>query len=437
MINIFLYLVYLLLIFIAFKKVSFFKNSPLSIYLIVLFFSLKIVSSFVMYAIYSYHYTDRGTADIFKYYDDANILFNQLFLKNPIEYIKLTLGVQQESPLIYDALQQTNFWYKPREFNIYNDNRTIIRLNMFIRIFSNNFYHIHSLLIIFISFIGLVSIHKTFLFFFKQSSTLIACSIFLIPSVIFWSSANLKEGILIGALGIFLWMFTQLLYLDHLVKRRVIIVLSLIISSLILAVIKPYILIVSIPSLIAWTIAKIIKTKKTLLTFILTHLIVIISGLIIHKIIPSINIVQNITFKNNDFINVSNDTKAGSSFTINKLDGSITTIINNLLPAFINNFIRPFPSECNSMLVTLACIENYFIVLLITLSLYCFIRYKKSLLPIQYYSFFMTLLLGIIIGLIVPVFGASVRYKIPYLPFLIPSLLMMLFKTTQKNLCEK
>ena len=437
MINTILYLFYLFLIYIALKKVSFFKNSTLSIYFLVLFLGLKIVSSFLMYALYSYYYQDRSTADIFKYFDDANILYSQLFLKHPIEYIKLILGIQQESHLIYESLQQTNFWYKPREFNIYNDNRTIIRLNMIIRMFSNNCYHIHSLVITFISFIGVVSIHKTFLFFFNKSSSLVACSIFLIPSVIFWSSANLKEGLLIGAIGIFIWMFTQFLHLKNTINRNIILVNTLIISSSMLAVIKPYILIVSIPSIIAWSIVKITSTKKTFLIFVISHLLFIISGLTIHKVIPSINIVQNITFKNNDFINVANDTKAGSSFSINKLDGSITSIVKNTFHAFINNFIRPFPTECNSMLVTLTCIENYTIILLIILSLYCLIKYKKSLHPIQFYSFFMTLLLGILIGLIVPVFGASVRYKIPYLPFLIPSLMLLLSKSTQKIICKK
>jgi len=437
MINTILYLFYLFLIYIALKKVSFFKNSTLSIYFLVLFLGLKIVSSFFMYALYSYYYQDRSTADIFKYFDDANILYSQLFLKHPIEFIKLTLGIHQESHLIYESLQQTNFWYKPREFNIYNDNRTIIRLNMIIRMFSNNCYHIHSLVITFISFIGLVSIHKTFLFFFNKSSSLVACSIFLIPSVIFWSSANLKEGLLIGAIGIFIWMFTQFLHLKNTINRNIILVITLIISSSMLAVIKPYILIVSIPSIIAWSIVQIASTKKTFLIFVIIHLLFIISGLTIHKVIPSINIVQNITFKNNDFINVANDTKAVSSFSINKLDGSITSIVKNTFYAFINNFIRPFPTECNSILVTLTCIENYIIILLIIYSLYCLIKYKKSLHPIQFYSFFMTLLLGILIGLIVPVFGASVRYKIPYLPFLIPSLILLLSKSTEKILCKK
>ena len=428
MINVLLYILYLLLILSVFKKNSFFKHSSLSFQLLLFFFVLKICSSFVMYAIYSYYYTDRGTADIFKYYDDANILYNQLFYKNPLEYIQLLLGINQDSPLIYNALQETNFWYKPREFNIYNDNRTIIRLNMLIRVLSNNFYHIHALIITFISFIGLLSIYKTFLFFFKQHSKLISAAVFVIPSVLFWSSANLKEGLLIGGLGIFIWMFVQLLHVYNSFKRKLFIASILFISGSLLIVIKPYILIVSIPSLLAWVIVKKKNNVKPFYIFLVTHLILIISSLFIHKIIPSINIVQNITFKNNDFINVANDTKAGSSFTINKLDGSITSVLKNTFPAFINNFIRPYPSECNSIFVSLACIENYSILTLVLLALFYIIKNKQTILPIQYYSIYISLLLGIIIGLIVPVFGASVRYKIPYLPFLVPTLLLMVYQ---------
>jgi hypothetical protein len=428
MINVLLYILYLLLILSAFKKNSFFKHSSLSFQFLLFFFVLKICSSFVMYAIYSYYYTDRGTADIFKYYDDANILYKQLFHKSPLSYIQLLLGINQDSPIIYNALQETNFWYKPREFNIYNDNRTIIRLNMLIRILSNNFYHIHALIITFISFIGLLSIYKTFLFFFKHYSKLIASAVFLIPSVLFWSSANLKEGLLIGGLGIFVWMFVQLLHVYNSFKRKLFIASILIASGSLLIVIKPYILIVSIPSLIAWIIVKKKKNIKPFYIFIITHLILILSSLFIHKIIPSINIVQNITFKNNDFINVANDTKAGSSYAINKLDGNITSIIKNTVPAFINNFIRPYPSECNSIFVSFACIENFSILLLVIIAIFYLIKTQQTILPIQYYSIYISLLLGIIIGLIVPVFGASVRYKIPYLPFLVPTLLLIVYQ---------
>jgi hypothetical protein len=76
----------------------------------------------------------------------------------------------------------------------------------------------------------------------------------------------------------------------------------------------------------------------------------------------------------------------------------------------------------------LACIENYSILTLVLLALFYIIKNKLTILPIQYYSIYISLLLGIIIGLIVPVFGASVRYKIPYLPFLVPTLLLMVYQ---------
>ncbi|NLN72728.1 MAG: hypothetical protein GX140_00620, partial [Bacteroidales bacterium] len=41
-------------------------------------FLLKLFAAFCFYAVYTYYYTDRSTSDIYKYFDDATIMYNAL-----------------------------------------------------------------------------------------------------------------------------------------------------------------------------------------------------------------------------------------------------------------------------------------------------------------------------------------------------------------------
>ncbi|MEO8733942.1 MAG: hypothetical protein ABI373_06400, partial [Flavobacteriales bacterium] len=41
-------------------------------------FLLKIAAGTALWWVYTYHYTDRSTADIYKYFDDGNVMFSAL-----------------------------------------------------------------------------------------------------------------------------------------------------------------------------------------------------------------------------------------------------------------------------------------------------------------------------------------------------------------------
>ena len=77
LICIFFYYVLLLLII---KKWSFFKNTGISFNTLCLLFSVKFLFGLGIYYVYTFYYTDRKTADIFKYFDDAQFLFENVFV---------------------------------------------------------------------------------------------------------------------------------------------------------------------------------------------------------------------------------------------------------------------------------------------------------------------------------------------------------------------
>ena len=76
-------------------------------------------------------------------------------------------------------------------------------------IFSFGNYHVHSILLSYFAFLGSFSLANVF---YKVSKLKMASyfAVFLIPSVVFWSSGILKEAILLFALGSFTFCIYKL-----------------------------------------------------------------------------------------------------------------------------------------------------------------------------------------------------------------------------------
>jgi hypothetical protein len=91
-----------------------------------------------------------------------------------------------------------------------NDNRTPIRINAIIMLFSFGNYAVHALVMLVISFVGQFAFYKTFKGYFPGKEMLLAIIIFLTPSILFWTSGVLKEPIAMCLLGLFVYAFFKL-----------------------------------------------------------------------------------------------------------------------------------------------------------------------------------------------------------------------------------
>lgn len=91
-----------------------------------------------------------------------------------------------------------------------NDNRTSIRFHAFVRIFSGGAYAVHALFMLMASFTGQFAFYKAFKAWFPGKEKLLALIIFLTPSILFWSSGILKEPLALALLGLLVYAFMQL-----------------------------------------------------------------------------------------------------------------------------------------------------------------------------------------------------------------------------------
>ncbi len=129
---------------------------------------------------------------------------------------------------------------------------------------------------------------------------------------------------------------------------------------------------------------------------------------------------------------------AGSGITINKLEPTFTSFMRLIPQSFYNVLCKPFFHDSNSITELMASLENLFFILF---GLICFIYssktnpFKNQLLLFS----FIIISSFLLIGLTTTVMGAIVRYKVPFLPFLlmIPLLYLDIEKLKKNSIIKR
>ena len=462
----------------------FFKDEQLSLSIISAIIFFKILAAAAYY--YIYFMSSQSHGDSYDTLVGAEILYKSLH-QNVLDYTKMLFGLHNE--LETDALYKTYFekindWSDGKESNYFllNDNRTSIRLNAFIRIFSGGYYAVHALVMLFISFVGQWAFYKAFKSYFVAKEKWLAAIIFLAPSILFWSSGVLKEPIALFFTGFFLLSFFKL-FIEKEFKGRTFIVF--IVSIFGFFTIKPYILIVLIIPLIVFYAIKQYNIKNKALFYVIAITSILGLSICCVKLFLKKDVIQTIVTRQNDFINLSNggiffindviyvrldyrdtsqyilmnkqehlyqikphttlmywkithdndtifvndnmDTSlyrfvsyaipAGSAIPMPRLEYNLKSFITLIPVSFYNVLARPYFIKKFSLLKFLASCENGMI---ICFFLFCFIFRKKQSIDYNLLLLCLSIVLlsFLLIGLTTTVIGAIVRYKVPFLPFL-------------------
>ena len=409
---------YVLLFFWILKRWRFFSDSGITTTRLWVIFSIKLIIGFGLTWVYTAYYTNRLEADIFKYFDDSEVMYNALY-SNPVDFFKMLFGYGNDNEHFFNNYYvEMNNWNRVYDFNAYNDSRTIIRVNAAIRLISFGNFHVHTLIFTILSMIGFTAIFKTFKKLFTNKIGAFTITVFLIPSVIFWSSGALKESILIFGMGILIYSMNKLLE-KKLGSKHLLIFISCIIF---LCFIKFYVIIALIPCIIAYITTIKLNIKRPIAVYLPILFLCGILAFNSVSIPPYYDFVETIAHKQKDFIRLAEVTDSGSQFKLTKLEPSFTGIVKVVPEALLNCFIRPLPQSGKSLVYLPSIIENIIILLSIFLAVFSIFKRKVTLTweakNMVWFSLVFTILLFTIIGLTTPVSGALVRYKVPALPFL-------------------
>lgn len=388
------------LIYVSFKRLPFFKDTGLSTTSLSLAFLLKLAGAIAIFLIYSYHYQDRSTSDIFKYYDDAVVIYFHADWQIS-EVANLFKSESERSEKVVAILENTQHWDQQRKV-LPNDNRLMILLNLFLLYISQGFYLSHLLLFTFLSFVGVVAICHFFNSFLKASYKTLVAILILPPSTLLWTSGMLKESLFFFAFGL-------LLYSLYSLKRKrnwgLLILLTLMLALCMW--VKAYLLISFTPALLLYLFSGSMKLRYNLLISFFT-----LFGVIL---ILWWQIEAGLNGQLQRFTELAIDIQANTYFPIESRTGFIS-FLKGIPQAIYNVWLRPLFMWNRGIFSLINAVESLFYLLLPFL-LMGFLRKGKF----QWLAFWMLisfLFLGsIIIGSSIPVMGAVLRYRSPLIPF--------------------
>ncbi|MBL4706320.1 MAG: hypothetical protein JKY54_17465 [Flavobacteriales bacterium] len=382
---------------------------------------LKISAGLGLYWIYTEYYTVRANADIFKYFDDSTTLYNSFWTK-PGDFFQMMLGIDCEGDHFRTTYYDNMFtWFKSFDSQIFNNNRTMIRLNAAIRFISNGSYHIHALIMSFLSMVGIALIMKTFKRTVEKFKGVSVILIFLLPSTLIWTSGILKGALLILWVGLLLYSFSRLKNSARSTKVRIIYGLLIPIMLFFIFTTKYYILIAGAPIGIAALLSFIWK-GKSLLRYGIGIGICLILFLITSKMESDFNPSGLIMSKHNNMVQHDLAQHAGSAFDIGSYQledpqSNAWSLIKSSPNAFYNTFFQPTPSNISNPMALLAFFENIFILLFLIVC--CIFIRKPTNWPMVLGISIFVIVLYVILGWTTSNAGAIVRYKVPALPFII------------------
>jgi hypothetical protein len=390
-----------------------FKVEGISSKIILSAFYLKVLFGFAFWAVYTYHYTYQETSDSFNYFKDAQVLYGA-FWENPTHFFKIFFSFDLSDPALQPYFKEMNYWERAVSYGVLNDNPTIIRFNALVMFFSLGYFHTHTIVMNFVCFSGLLLMFRFFQNFSSGISTkLLFASVILPPSLLFWGAGVMKEGLLMFGLGLLFYCFV-------LIKRKQFkpaLIMSIGVIWL-LTFTKAYVLISFAPAIIFMLITLLGKQKNLFLKFMALHVAGAAFVFTLGYWVDDYNVLHMFQSKQKDFYNLAADQSVGSLIKLPSIE-SYADLIWNAPGALFVAYFRPHLFEVNSVMYLASALENLFYLLLL---IWALIKMNKP--NFENYRLMLVCLsallgLGLLLGLITPVLGAIVRYKIPALPFLV------------------
>lgn len=377
-------------------------------------FNIKFAAGLAIWAIYTFYYTDKATSDIHKFYADAEVIYSAL-PQQPSVYFKLMTSAGSNGTIAHTARMKN--WERNFDEAPINENRTIIRLNALLMLFSLNTYFMHILAMCFISLFGWVLLFNGIHQYINRPPTMLALLPLLLPSVLFWASGVLKEPILVLGLGLFVN--------GLLAKVFGVRVANCGLGSIILLSVKFYVLICLLPAALAFIIMpNQVKALKVSIKYLILYVVLAIAAFNIQHIVPRIDAMQMLTNKQLHSIKEAIYFNAASRIDIPQIDSSAISIIKAAPLAIWNTLMRPYVWEGRNPMMLASTIENLMLIAILILSLLYF-KWQPQYLNLALFLLFASLSYFVVIGLCTPVLGNLVRYKAPLLPLFLFAFIIM------------
>ena len=363
----------------------------------------------------SYFYNSKFIAEYFT--KDSDVFFDLVF--------KPTLATAD--------IRRTISW-NDSVFAFNEANYFPIRVLAILQLFTFGTYLPCALFFGYAAFVATWRAYLAFVNIFPALYKEFAIAILFMPSVFFWGSGILKDTISMTALC---WLFYSSYELFIIGKGKIRNSFAIFVSLFVIVIVKAYIAMAFVPGLLIWifvTYKNRIKSQalRTAALPFLVSVIMFFSYLSYQKIAEqdarfSADRIQTQAVVVNSVIQ-----DAGSAINIGVTDGMGPAQLLRIAPlAIVTAIFRPFLFEVRNPLMLLSALEGTYIIYLFGLVIFK-IGVAKSFriavgTPLVLFSLIFTLVFAFAVGFSTSNFGTLVRYKIPFVPFFMASLFIIIY----------
>ncbi|MDB5190670.1 MAG: hypothetical protein JWQ96_233 [Segetibacter sp.] len=406
---------YLLLISYLLPIIPFVKESGLKRWEILSLFFIKIAAGLAYAAFYKLprYYEGSDTWRFFR----LSIKEKEWLLSDPVSFVKdVFVHGYSESGNLFAG--ENSYW---------NDlkSNVPVKLLALMNVVTLDSYYTNIILFNFFFFFGPIAIYQLL----KQElhnnkKLLLITGIFLLPSTLFWCSGIHKDGLILSATGLIIFLFNKNIKGGFSIKNCIaIILLLLIVFSL-----RNYVALALLPALFCFWLS----TKYPSITIVIfsgIYLLGIVLFFTLRYITPSLNFPSFIVKKQHEFIQLD----GGSEIFVQALQPTFSSFLKYFPTALDMALLQPHP-QLSKIAYLPAGIEVILLVILFALVL---VVPRKNIgnYPFINFLLFFSISVLLISGYTITLSGAIVRYRSFILPFLISAMLSFLnFK--RKRLLE-
>jgi hypothetical protein len=395
--------------------------------------TVKIFGAIFIGMLYQYYY---GGGDTFNYYRFGKII-NSAADESLVKWINLLFHIPDYYNPEYYSYTSSIPWYNATA------NYTVCSLTAITSFITLGTYLPAAVIFAYISFSGMWALFRTFASLYPRLSRPIAVSVLFIPSTFIWGSGIFKDTICMFALGWLTYSSFRFLVQKDFSLRNILIAIM---SFILIATVKIYILIGFMPALIMWILFTYTQKIPGLGSRLLLKGFVMAATLggfvffmqrfgdeYLGKY--SLDNIEETAESTRRWITYSSSRSEGSTYNLGDFDPSITGMAAKFPLAVNVTLFRPYIWESDKVIIFLSAIEA-FLFLSLTLKVLFSIGLRRcwrsiSTNPTVQFCLIFSLIFAFAVGISSYNFGALSRYKIPCLPFYMLALVLIYYQNAK------
>jgi hypothetical protein len=396
--------------------------------------SAKIFGGFLFFLLTIYYW--KG-GDSIAYFNTAND-YASFLTEHPLEAINTFFSSSAD-------MNWYNYQWAFNRHQFLNSSATFttVKITALISLISFNSYLITTMIYSTMSFLGVWNMYFIFCKLYPHLKKSFLLVFFFIPSVILWGSGVLKDTITIASIGWLLYSFINIILLKRKQTKSFVLIIF---STLIIALLKPYILYVLYPTLFIWVqsnLKSVISNNflRKLFTPLIAIILVISSYVLSQKLSENAGMykIQNLENTLEGFQTwhtTVSEKKEGSGYTLGDTDFSTLGIIKKIPKAIGVTFFRPYFWEVRNASLLLGAIEGVILAILVS---WLLLNYRMGLFRVIFknkdilFLLLFSLTFGVIVGISSYNFGALSRYKMPAQMFFVLAIVLILDKKNKNK----